>query len=444
MGGRRRRRARLPEGDFQAEIVGMAHDGRGIARVDGKVTFVHGALPGETVTFRYLGRKRSHDEGQVVAVIQAVAGRVEPRCAHYGICGGCSLQHLEPVAQIQAKQTVLLDNLRQIGQVQPATILPPIVNDSPWGYRRKARLGVKDVARKGKVLVGFRERGSSLVADVERCHVLHPRVGELLPALSKLVESLSISRRLPQIEMAMDDRHCVLILRILDPLSTQDEHLLNAFQAANDVVFYLQPGGPDTVRPLSTAVDLHYSLPNHSLSLGFLPGDFTQVNSDINRKMIDHAIRLLDPQPGDQVLDLFCGVGNFTLPLARRSERVIGIEGDAGLVTRARCNAERNGIDNAEFFAADLYGELGAEPWTNRRFDLALLDPPRSGALEVLPLLARSGAKRLVYVSCYPGTLARDAGELVGRHGYRLASVGVMDMFPHTAHVESIALFEKG
>jgi len=442
--GRRRRRVRLPEGEFEAEISSMGHDGRGVALVEGKATFVHGALPGEKVNFRYLNRRRSHDEGQVISVIQPSEDRVEPRCDHYGVCGGCSLQHLEPSMQMQAKQAVLMDNFQQIGGVEPESILPPIVNDSPWGYRRKARLGVKDVARKGKVLVGFRERGSSFVADLLKCHVLHPRVGELLPALSALVESLSIRNRLPQIEMAMDDERCVLILRILDPLSIADERLLKEFQASHALVFYLQPGGPDTVAPLSVGIDLHYHLPDHDVILGFLPSDFTQVNTDINRKMIAHAMTLLELQASDRVLDLFCGIGNFTLPIARQCEQVVGVEGSAGLVERARANAGRNRISNAEFFAADLYNELLAEPWMQRRFDKALMDPPRSGALQVLPMLPKMGIKRIVYVSCYPGTLARDAGELVKKHGYRLVSAGVMDMFPHTAHVESIALFEKG
>lgn len=441
--GRRRRRPRVPEGEFEAEITAMGHDGRGIARVDGKATFVHGALPGETVTFRYLKRRRNHDEGQVVNVLQASAQRVQPRCAHYGICGGCSLQHLDPAAQIVAKQGVLMDNFRQIGQVEPATILDPVLNEAPWGYRRKARLGVKDVARKEKVLVGFRERGSSFVADIDTCHVLHPRVGELLPALSKLIEGLSISHRLPQIEMAMDDDRCVLILRILDPLTEEDQQQLLAFQNAHDLTFYLQPGGPDTVAPLSESTDLYYSLPDYGLTLGFLPSDFTQVNTDINRKMIAHAMHLLEPQDTDRVLDLFCGIGNFTLPIARHSALAVGVEGDAGLVERARANATRNGLANTEFFTADLYGELQAEPWMQQSFDKALLDPPRSGAQQVLEYLPRMGIKRIVYVSCYPGTLARDAGELVGKHGYRLVSAGVMDMFPHTAHVESIALFER-
>lgn len=421
----------------------MAHDGRGVARVDGKATFIHGALPGEHVSFRYLNRRRSHDEGEVVSVLRAAAERVEPRCAQYGVCGGCSLQHLRPGAQIAAKQQLLLDELRQIGRVEPQTVLAPIVNDSPWGYRRKARLGVKEVLRKGKVLVGFRERGSSFVADVEHCHVLHPRVGELLPRLGALIGSLSVSRRLPQIEVAMDDTRCVLILRILEPLSARDEWLLAEFQAQHDLVFYLQPGGPETVRPLSAATDLAYRLPDFDLTLGFLPGDFTQVNSELNRKMVARAVGLLMLQPGDRVLDLFCGVGNFTLPLARRAARVVGVEGDRGLVERARANAARNGLCNVAFHTADLYGELAAEGWMKEAFDKALLDPPRSGALQALPLLPRLGVRRIVYVSCYPGTLARDAGELVNTHGYRLLSAGVMDMFPHTAHVESIALFER-
>ena len=441
--GRRRRRTRLPEGEFEATVDSMAHDGRGVARVEGKATFLHGALPGERVSFRYLNRRRSHDEGQVVDVLHAAADRVDARCAQYGVCGGCGLQHMEAQAQIQAKQQLLLDNLRQIGSVAPQEVLPPLVGDSPWGYRRKARLGVKDVARKGRVLVGFRERGSSFVADIERCHILHPRVGDILPDLSELIGKLSISRRLPQIEMAMDDARCVLILRILDPLSAEDEALLKEFQTQHDIVFYLQPGGPESVVPLSEAIDLYYGLPAYDLTLGFLPSDFTQVNTDINRKMIDRAMAMLAPTLQNSVLDLFCGIGNFTLPIARSAGSVVGVEGDAGLVDRARANSARNGVNNSEFFTTDLYGELTAEPWMNRSYEKALIDPPRSGALAVLPLLPQLGVKRLVYVSCYPGTLARDAGELVGKLGYRLLSAGVMDMFPHTAHVESIALFEK-
>jgi len=441
---RRRRRPRLPEGDFEAHIDSMSHDGRGVARVEDKATFIHGALPGEQVRFRYTARKRSHDDGQVSEVLQASPQRVEPRCEHYAICGGCSLQHMDPQAQIEAKQSVLLENLQHIGKVEADTVLPPLLNDSPWGYRRKARLGVKYVAKKGKVLVGFRERGSSLVADLSYCHVLHPRVGGILPQLSELIDQLSIRDRVPQIEMAMDDERCVLIFRILDALSADDIQLLLAFGERHDIIPYVQPGGPDTAAPLAGgSTDLRYSLPQENLELAFLPGDFTQVNTDINRKMVSRALAMLDLQPPDRVLDLFCGVGNFTLPLARHAGTVMGVEGDAGLVQRARENAQRNGLQDVEFFTANLYEELSPAAWLQQSFNKALLDPPRSGAQQVLHLLPEMGVETILYISCYPGTLARDAGELVNEHGYRLISAGVMDMFPHTAHVESIALFQR-
>jgi 23S rRNA (uracil1939-C5)-methyltransferase len=441
--GRRRRRQRLPEGEFTARVDALSHDARGVARVDGKATFLWGGLPGETVSFQYLERRRHHDVGRVTAVATPAVDRVAPRCASFGLCGGCSLQHLAPAAQVEAKQQVLLDNLSQIGGVTPEAVLPPLVNESPWGYRRKARLGVKDVLRKGRVLVGFRERGSSLVAEIERCHVLHPRVGELITPLRELIESLSVRQRLPQIEVAMGDEQCVLILRLLDPLSDDDTSKLRDFARTWDLVFYTQSGGPDSVAPLDEAVDLVYRLPEFDLTLCFEPNDFTQVNTEINRQMVKRAVDLLALDRADSVLDLFCGIGNFTLPIARGAAQVTGVEGDAALVARARTNAERNGLGQVRFHTADLYGELDAETWLTGTFNKALLDPPRSGALQVLPWLPRLGVTRLVYVSCYPGTLARDAGELVNTHGYRLVSVGVMDMFPHTAHVESIALFER-
>ncbi len=440
---RRRRRPRLPQGEFEAQIEDMAHDGRGVARVEGKATFIQGALPGERVRFRYTGRRRSHDEGSVTEVLEASPQRVTPRCAHYALCGGCSLQHMDPEAQIQAKQAVLLDNLRQLGGVEPETVFEPLRNDDPWGYRRKARLGVRWVPKKGRVLVGFRERGSSKVAELESCAVLHPRVGRLLPALGELIGGLSIRERLPQIEVAMDDERCVLVFRVLEPPSETDRERMAAFGREHDIVPYLQPGGPETVQPLQPpGVDLRYALPAQRVELGFLPGDFTQVNSAINRRMVDRAMELLAPSADEAVLDLFCGVGNFTLPLARHAGRVTGVEGDAGLVQRARENAARNRLENVDFQVANLYEELEPATWWQRRYDKALLDPPRSGAREVLGLLPRLGVKRLLYVSCYPGTLARDAGILVKEHGYRLLGAGVMDMFPHTAHVESMALFE--
>ncbi|RTZ77602.1 MAG: 23S rRNA (uracil(1939)-C(5))-methyltransferase RlmD [Gammaproteobacteria bacterium] len=441
--GRRRRRQRLPQEPVEASIDSLSHDGRGVARVDEKVTFIHGALPGERVRFRYTARRRSRDEGEVVEVLEPSPRRVEPGCEHFGLCGGCSLQHLEAQAQIEYKQQILLDAFTHLGKVDPEEVLPPLLNERPWGYRRKARLGVKNVPKKGRVLVGFRERGSNLIATLEHCEVLHPKIGHALMDLSDLIGGLSRPGRIPQIEVAMDDERCVLIFRNLDPLGAEDEKRLRDFAREKDFIIYLQPGGPETVTPLDEPADLRYRLPGFDLELRFEPGDFTQVNSDINRQMVARAVEMLDPRQDERVLDLFCGIGNFTLPLATRAGEVVGVEGAAELVARARENARRNGLENVRFHVANLYEEL-QEPWLKERFHKVLLDPPRSGAQEVLGHLPRMGVERILYVSCYPGTLARDAGELVHRHGYRLLSAGVMDMFPHTAHVESIALFEKG
>ena len=441
---RRRRRQRLPQEPVEAVVERLSHDGRGVARVDDKVTFIHGALPGERVMFRYTARRRDRDEGEVVEVLRASAERVPPKCPHFGLCGGCSLQHLDAGAQVVHKQQVLLDAFVRLGKVEPEQLLPPLVNETPWGYRRKARLGVKNVPRKGRVLVGFRERGSNFIATLDRCEVLHPKVGGALLDLSDHIGSLSRPDRIPQIEVAMDDEDCVLIFRVLDPLTEEDLDRLRAFGREKGFIIYLQPGGPDTVQPVSEAADLHYRLPAFDLAFHFDPSDFTQVNTEINRQMVSRAVELLDPAGEERVLDLFCGIGNFTLPLATRAREVVGVEGSRELVERARQNARRNALENVRFQVANLYECLDREPWLKESFDKALLDPPRSGAFEVLGHLPRLGVERIVYVSCYPGTLARDAGELVHRHGYRLVAAGVMDMFPHTAHVESIALFEKG
>jgi 23S rRNA (uracil1939-C5)-methyltransferase len=440
----RSRRKPLPKEPVEAQIESLTHDGKGVTHIDGKATFIYGSLPAERVRFIYTGRRRRYDEGRVVEVLEASPERVEPRCSQFGICGGCSLQHQAPEAQVAAKQQALLDALRYIGRVEPAELLPPLVGESRWGYRRKARLGVRYVPKKGGTLVGFRERGSSFVANIDTCHILHPRIGELLPALSQLIDGLSIRNQIPQIEVAMGDTICVLVFRLLETPSAEDRRKLEAFGPQHEVVIYQQEGGLETIRPLSgEPVDLFYQLPDYDLTLHFLPNDFTQVNSDINRQMVRRAVDLLELEAADRVLDLFCGLGNFTLPLARKAGEVVGVEGDAGLVARARDNAERNHIRNVRFYTANLYDPLENEPWLQDRFDKVLLDPPRSGAQEVLAHLPRLGAQRIVYVSCYPGTLARDAGILVGELGYRLLSAGVMDMFPHTAHVESIAVFDK-
>ena len=421
----------------------LAHDGRGIAHVDGKAVFIEGALPGEDVRFHYTARHSTYDEGQIEAVITPSPDRLEPRCAHFGVCGGCSLQHLAAARQLAFKQHWLLDNLARIGKVQPGQVLEPLRGPS-WGYRHKARLGVKQVIKKGRVLVGFRERHRSYLADLKRCEVLQPRIGSLLEALGQLIERLSIRDRLPQIEVAVGDEIAALSLRVLVPPSSEDQALLCDFGRQHDLYIYLQPEGPASTYRLwpEQAAPLSYRLPGYDLELAFMPYHFVQINPAINRQVVEQAVALLEVQADERVLDLFCGLGNFTLALARRAREVVGVEGDANLVEWAGRNAARNGIDNVRFYAADLTRDVRAQDWMQGAYDKVLLDPPRSGALELIPQLAALQARRVVYVSCHPATLARDAGELVQRSGYRLVSAGVMDMFPHTTHVESIALFE--
>lgn len=435
------KRKPLPQEPVEAQIESLTQDGRGVAHVNGKAVFLHGGLPGERVRFSYQRVQRRYDEGRVVEVLDPSPERVAPACPHFGLCGGCSLQHLAPERQIHYKEQALHDALERIGKVRPDSRLPPLVADA-WGYRRKARLGVKYVIKKEKLLVGFREQGSSLVADLSRCLVLHPRIGERLAALATLVNGLSIRDRVPQIEVSMGDEVAALIFRVLAPPSPGDLERLTAFGAEHGFDLYLQDGGPDSLRPLApNPRELAYQV--NGLRLAFAPQDFTQVNLALNRMMVARALELLDPDPDSRVLDLFCGIGNFSLPLATRAAQVIGVEGDAGLVARAQANAAANGLANLSFQVANLYGKLEDQPWLRERFNQVLLDPPRGGAQEVLPWLPKLGARRLLYVSCYPSTLARDAGLLVHEHGYRLRAAGVMDMFPHTAHVESMALFER-
>ena len=439
----RAKRKPLPVEPVLADIESLTHEGRGLTRVEGKAVFVDGALAGEQVRFRYSRMQRHFDEGRVVEVLSASPQRVPPPCPHFSLCGGCSLQHQDPAAQIAMKQEILADVLRRIGGVEPERWLPPLAAGH-WGYRRKARLGVRFVAKKGKTLVGFREKGSGFLADLSRCEVLHPDVGERIGAIAALVDGLSIRDQVPQIEMAKGEGPCVLVFRVLQPPAAADLEQLVAFAAAHGLRVYLQEGGPETIRPLpGQAVDLSYSLPDFDVRLHFLPTDFTQVNLELNRLMVRQALELLDPGPEERVLDLFCGLGNFTLPLARRAGSVLGVEAEAGLVERARGNAQANGLRNVRFEVGDLYGSLEGTPWTEDHFHKALLDPPRAGALQVLDMLPALGVQRLLYVSCFPATLARDAERLVKGLGYRLRAVGAMDMFPHTAHVESMALFER-
>ncbi len=425
-----------------AEIASLDHDGRGVARIDGKTVFVAGALPGELVRLRRFRRRRRHDEAVMVEVLRASPDRVVPRCAHFGECGGCSLQHLSHAAQLEAKGRQVAEELERIGGVHPATWLAPLAGPA-WAYRRRARLGCKYVVSKGRVLVGFRERGSPHLADLQRCEVLAEPVGSLVKDLAILVGGLSIRDRVAQIEVAVADNATVLVLRVLDPPDEADLAKLAEFQSRHAIELQLQPGGLETVVPLvPPATPLHYELPGLPAGIGFAPTDFVQVNAGLNRLMIERALELLAPIDSDRVLDLFCGLGNFSLPLARRAAQVTGVEGDPGLVARARLNASRNGIGNAEFHAADLFADVSQAPWARGDYELALLDPPRAGAREVLPVLVAGRPRRIVYISCHAGTLARDAGILVNQHGYLLVAAGIMDMFPHTSHVESIALFE--
>ncbi|MFO1409387.1 MAG: 23S rRNA (uracil(1939)-C(5))-methyltransferase RlmD [Steroidobacteraceae bacterium] len=423
-------------------VSALTHEGEGVVHA-GKAAFVNGALPGESVRFQRRHRHRRHDEAELVEVLQAAPQRVVPRCAQFGVCGGCALQHLEGGAQLAHKDQQLRDNLARLGRVEPQRWLEPLAGPQ-WGYRRRARLGARFVHKKERSLVGFRERLSTYIADTEQCHVLAPPAGALLQPLGALLSALTIRERVPQIELAVADSATALVLRVLSEPSPEDLARLRAFELEHAVRFYLQPGGPATVRPLTEpAPELSYTLPESGVTLHFEPGDFIQVNAAMNRLLVEQAIALLAPEPDARVLDLYCGLGNFTLPLARRAGAVAGVEGDAGLIERARANAARNGIDNARFHVADLAAAPPAEaPWLAGGATHVLLDPPRVGAAALLGSVAALGPRRVVYVSCHPATLARDLGLLVHEHGFKLVAAGVADMFPQTAHVESLAVLE--
>jgi len=433
-------RSRQPESETGV-VAALSHDGAGVIHA-GKTAFVAGALPGESVRFRRRRRHRQHDEAQLEEILSASPERVTPRCRHFDVCGGCALQHLEASAQLRLKEGQLRDSLQRLARVLPARWLPAISGPT-FGYRRRARLGVRYVDRKGRVLVGFRERNSNLIAAIERCEVLSPPVDGLITPLCALIEQLSIRRRVPQIEVAVADSAVALVMRVLEPPSPADLHHLSAFEAQHGVHIYLQPGGTESVRALSAdAPALIYRLPDTRLELQFLPTDFIQVNAAVNRALVAAAVQLLELDATSRVLDLYCGLGNFSLALARNAQQVVGIEGDANLVARARANAVRNGLDNTEFLSADLSTDVSAAPWINRSYSHVLIDPPRAGAREVLPAVARLQPRRLLYVSCHPATLARDIGILVHEHEFELLAAGVVDMFPHTAHVESVALLQ--
>jgi 23S rRNA (uracil1939-C5)-methyltransferase len=435
---------------LRLKVESLDLEANGIARHDGKVVFVRGALPGETVTARIVRRKPRFDVAETLSVERQSAQRVSPRCPHFGVCGGCSMQHVEPRAQVSIKQRVLEDALWHLGKLRPETMLAPIQGPG-YGYRHRARLSVRYVPKKGGVLVGFHERGSSYVADMQHCHVLPPQVAALLMPLRALVDGLSMRDRMPQVEIACGEGVLALVFRILHVPTDADRTLFRMFGERHQVEIWMQPSGPDTIElfwsPTGEASTLHYALPEFGVTMPFLPTDFTQVNAAINETLVGRAVRLLDPQPTDRVADLFCGLGNFTLPLAIRAAEAVGIEGSAVLVKRAQDNARTNGLDlRATFRVANLFS-MTPEAWLALgRIDRVLIDPPREGALAVAQALAAPAARRparLVYVSCNPATLARDAGILVNEGAWSLRAAGVVNMFPHTSHVESIAVFES-
>jgi 23S rRNA (uracil1939-C5)-methyltransferase len=438
------RRARAAMAPEEAQVEGLTHEGEGVVH-SGKTAFVAGALPGERIRFQRTRRHRQHDDAELLEVLQASPARVVPRCPHFGVCGGCVLQHLSPAAQLAAKEEELRDALARVARAAPARWLSPLAGPQ-WGYRRRARLGAKFVRQKATVVVGFRERAAPFIAQLRACDVLAPPAGELIAPLSRLLTELSIRERVPQIEVAVATNGTAFVLRVLAAPSAEDEARLAAFAAEHGVRMYLQPGGLGSVRLLGCAGEpLNYRLARFHLEMQFAPTDFIQVNAAVNEALVERAVELLELTRAARVLDLYCGLGNFSLPLARHAAQVVGVEGDAALVARARGNAGHNGLANAEFHVADLATAPDASvSWLRHSYTHVLLDPPRTGAREVLAAVARIAPQRLLYISCHPGSLARDLGVLVHNHGFTLAAAGVVDMFPHTAHVESLALLTAG
>jgi 23S rRNA (uracil1939-C5)-methyltransferase len=451
------------------EIASLDMEARGVGHLPnedgspGKVIFVEGALPGELVRFTSYRRKPKWEAAELTELLRSSALRTSPKCHYFGICGGCAMQHLHPSAQVAIKQRVLEDNLFHIGRVRPHHVLRPI-HGPDWGYRYRARLSVRFVEKKGGVLIGFHERRSSFIADMRTCEILPPKVSAMLQPMRGLIGSLSIRDRLPQIELAVGEREAefkfehqdeqviVLVLRIMAPLSNEDEHLLKAFADQWGIEWWLQTKGPDTAMPwYPQKHPLHYRLPEFGVVMPFKPTDFTQVNHQINSVLVSRALRLLQVQPTDRVADLFCGLGNFTLPLATQAREVLGIEGSSALTERAVSNAKLNGLDQKTFFSSRNLFEFTLDDLRALgKFDRMLIDPPREGAMEVCKAIAEAKEQapdvqpaRIVYVSCNPATLARDAGMLVNVGGYQLSQAGVVNMFPHTAHVESIAVFDR-
>lgn len=435
---------RLPQEPVTVTIESLSHDGRGVAHVDGKVVFIDEALPGETLDFTYTDIRKDYAEGKPITLHSRSEHRVDPACPHFGVCGGCSFQHVDDAEQIHFKEALLQEQFRRIGKVEIPEIWEALTGPH-WGYRTKARMGVKWVAKKNRVLVGFRERRNPFLAEIDNCKVMHPIVGEKLIALGEMIAGLSIKDKIPQIEVAIGDQECVLAFRVLQPPTDADKQRMRAFAHQHQISICLQPKGPDSIVPLDGEPEVipSYALAEQGVKFNFRPAMFTQVNYVINQKMVTRALDALELTQDDRVLDLFCGLGNFTLPLATRAGHVVGVEGDLPLVKHARENARLNNLTNVEFHVADLAKDVKDLSWCKQTFSKVLLDPSRAGASEVLHNLKHWQPLRIVYVSCNPSTLARDAGILVNDLGYKLVKAGVMDMFPQTAHVESIALFIK-
>lgn len=429
----------------EARVEDLTHDGSGVVKVEGRVYFVDGALPGELIRFEPAKKRRGKYAGTLLEVVESSVERVIPQCEYFGVCGGCAMQHLDTQAQLRYKEKILLDNLSRIGRVSPQ-IRMPVIQGPTYHYRRKARLGVRFVAKKGGILVGFRERKSSFVTSLQRCMTLDRRVSDLLPGLHDLISGMAGNKQIPQIEVAAGDESVAMIVRHLEPLESSDEVLLQQFSSAFSVNVYSQSGGPDTIRPLYPLKPdpLSYRLNGFDLTLTFSPSDFIQVNASINNQMVEKTVSLIEPDEDDCILDLFCGMGNFTLAMARSGASVLGIESDAQLVRQGIQNAKSNSLNNADFRTGNLYGDQVDQLSERKKFNKVLLDPPRSGALEVVTrLIPKLLPERIVYVSCNPATLARDADQLVNNNDYALTQASAIDMFPHTAHIESIAVFER-
>lgn len=438
-----RSRKKLSDQPFELDIGSLDTKGLGLAVFEEKKLHVFDALPGEKIIARNLFGRTNRGKAETLEILHPSVDRVPARCPSFGYCGGCSLQHMSMDAQLARKQAALLQSLRTTGNIEPAMVYAPL-DAGHWNYRRKARLSVRDVEAKERVLVGFRERNGRFVADMDECHILHPVFADALPRLSMMIKALECRATIPQIEVACGDQQCALIIRHLEEFSSTDIESLRTFAAETGFGIYLQSAGPDSVELLEPSdFQLEYAIESLDLRFQFGPLDFIQVNGALNQQMVNRALELLDPQPDDNILDLFCGLGNFTLPLALGAGQVTGLEGSAEMVERGRTNAALNGLDNVEFQRADLYQSTDEPPWPLALYNKILLDPPRSGAQELLPWIAASEASRVLYISCNPETLARDADILVNQHGFSLLGAGIMNMFPHTRHSEAIALFER-